>query len=69
MAIRHESEQHFELIIWIIFGMRVFDLYLKHIIVGEIGSFSLNITGHFIYLRGHFQSQFAMIELHQWFVY
>ena len=35
IAIPHESEQYFEIIPWIIFGVLVFDLYLKYIIVGR----------------------------------
>ena len=35
IAIPHESEQYFEVIPWIIFGVLLFDLYLKYIIVGR----------------------------------
>jgi hypothetical protein len=35
IAITDESEQYFEVIPWIIFGVLVFDLYLKYIIVGR----------------------------------
>ena len=35
IAISHESEQYFEIIPWIIFGVLLFDLYLKYIIVGR----------------------------------
>jgi hypothetical protein len=35
ISIPHESEQYFETIPWIIFGVLVFDLYLKYIIVGR----------------------------------
>ena len=35
IAIPHESERYFEVIPWIIFGVLVFDLYLKYIIVGR----------------------------------
>ena len=35
ITIPHESEQYFEVIPWIIFGVLVFDLYLKYIIVGR----------------------------------
>jgi hypothetical protein len=35
IAIPHESEQYFDVIPWIIFGVLVFDLYLKYIIVGR----------------------------------
>ena len=35
IAITHESEQYFEVIPWIIFGVLSFDLYLKYIIVGR----------------------------------
>jgi hypothetical protein len=35
IAIPHENEQYFEVIPWIIFGILVFDLYLKYIIVGR----------------------------------
>ena len=35
ITIPHESEQYFEVIPWIIFGVLVFDLYLKYIIVGK----------------------------------
>ena len=35
IAIPHESERYFEVIPWIIFGVLVFDLYLKYMIVGR----------------------------------
>jgi hypothetical protein len=35
ITIHHESEQYFEVIPWIIFGVLLFDLYLKYIIVGR----------------------------------
>jgi hypothetical protein len=35
ITIPHESEQYFEVIPWIIFGVLLFDLYLKYIIVGR----------------------------------
>ena len=35
IAIPHESEQYFEVIRWMIFGVLLFDLYLKYIIVGR----------------------------------
>src|SRR5918999_3010630 len=35
VRIPHESEQYFEAIPWIIFGVLVFDLYLKYIIIGR----------------------------------
>ena len=35
ITIPHESEQYFEVIPWLIFGVLVFDLYLKYIIVGR----------------------------------
>jgi hypothetical protein len=35
IAIPHEIEQYFEVIPWIIFGVLLFDLYLKYIIVGR----------------------------------
>jgi hypothetical protein len=35
LKIPHEGKQYFETIPWIIFGMLVFDLYLKYIIVGR----------------------------------
>ncbi len=35
IIIPHESEQYFEVIPWIIFGVLLFDLYLKYIIVGR----------------------------------
>ena len=35
LAIPHESEQYFEVIPWIIFGVLLIDLYLKYIIVGR----------------------------------
>ena len=35
IAIPHESEQYFEVIPWMIFGVLLFYLYLKHIIVGR----------------------------------
>ena len=35
VAIPHGSEQYFEVIPWIIFGVLLFDLYLKYIIVGR----------------------------------
>ena len=35
ISISHESEQYFEVIPWMIFGVLVFDLYLKYIIVGR----------------------------------
>jgi|SRR5215208_5306010 hypothetical protein len=35
ISIPHESEQYFETIPWIIFGVLIFDLYLKYIIVGR----------------------------------
>ena len=35
ITIPHESEQYFEVIPWIIFGVLSFDLYLKYIIVGR----------------------------------
>ena len=35
ITIPHESEQYFEVIPWIIFGVLVFDFYLKYIIVGR----------------------------------
>ena len=35
IAIPHESERYFEVIPWIIFGVLLFDLYLKYIIVGR----------------------------------
>jgi hypothetical protein len=35
ITIPHESEQYFEVIPWLIFGVLVFDLYLKCIIVGR----------------------------------
>jgi hypothetical protein len=35
LTIPHESEQYFEVIPWIIFGVPLFDLYLKYIIVGR----------------------------------
>jgi hypothetical protein len=35
IAITHESEQYFEVIPWMIFGVLLFDLYLKYIIVGR----------------------------------
>ena len=35
ISIPHESEQYFETIPWIIFGVLIFDLYLKYIIVGK----------------------------------
>ena len=35
LKIPHEGKQYFEVIPWIIFGVLVFDLYLKYIIVGR----------------------------------
>ena len=35
ITIPYESEQYFEVIPWIIFGVLLFDLYLKYIIVGR----------------------------------
>jgi hypothetical protein len=35
IAIPHESEQYFEVIPWIIFGVLLIDLYLKYMIVGR----------------------------------
>jgi hypothetical protein len=35
LKISHEGKQYFEAIPWIIFGVLVFDLYLKYIIVGR----------------------------------
>jgi hypothetical protein len=35
LRIPHEGKQYFETIPWIIFGVLVFDLYLKYIIVGR----------------------------------
>jgi hypothetical protein len=35
IRIPHEGKQYFELIPWIIFGVLIFDLYLKYIIVGR----------------------------------
>lgn len=35
VRISHEGKQYFEAIPWIIFGVLVFDLYLKYIIVGR----------------------------------
>jgi hypothetical protein len=35
LKIPHEGKQYFEAIPWIIFGVLVFDLYLKYIIVGR----------------------------------
>ena len=35
ITIPHESERYFEVIPWLIFGVLVFDLYLKYIIVGR----------------------------------
>ena len=35
ITILHESEQYFGVIPWIIFGVLLFDLYLKYIIVGR----------------------------------
>ena len=35
ITIPHESKQYFEVIPWIIFGVLLFDLYLKYIIVGR----------------------------------
>jgi hypothetical protein len=35
IRIPHEGKQYFELIPWLIFGVLVFDLYLKYIIVGR----------------------------------
>jgi hypothetical protein len=35
IIVPHESEQYFEAIPWIIFGVLLFDLYLKYIIVGR----------------------------------
>lgn len=35
LKIPHEGKQYFETIPWIIFGVLVFDLYLKYIIVGK----------------------------------
>ncbi|HEX5977662.1 MAG TPA: hypothetical protein VFY68_10315, partial [Nitrososphaeraceae archaeon] len=35
ITIPHESEQYFEVIPWIIFGVLLFDLYLKYKIVGR----------------------------------
>jgi hypothetical protein len=35
LRIPHEGKQYFEAIPWIIFGVLVFDLYLKYIIVGR----------------------------------
>jgi hypothetical protein len=35
ISIPHENEQYFETIPWITFGVLVFDLYLKYIIVGR----------------------------------
>src|SRR5918994_4667804 len=35
LRIPHESKQYFETIPWIIFGVLVFDLYLKYIIIGK----------------------------------
>ena len=35
LRIPHEGKQYFEVIPWIIFGVLVFDLYLKYIIVGR----------------------------------
>jgi hypothetical protein len=35
ISIPHESEQYFEAIPWTIFGVLLFDLYLKYIIVGR----------------------------------
>jgi hypothetical protein len=35
ITIPHESEQYFEAIPWVIFGVLLFDLYLKYIIVGR----------------------------------
>ena len=35
LRILHEGKQYFESIPWIIFGVLVFDLYLKYIIVGR----------------------------------
>ena len=35
IPIPHESEQYFEVIPWIIFGVLLIDLYLKYIIVGR----------------------------------
>ena len=46
ITIPHESEHYFELIPWIIFGVLVFDLYLKYIIVG--GDWKLLIKHHWL---------------------
>ena len=35
ITIPYESEQYFEVIPWIIFGVLLFDLYIKYIIVGR----------------------------------
>ncbi len=35
LKIPHEGKQYFEAIPWIIFGVLVFDLYLKYIIIGR----------------------------------
>ena len=35
LKIPHEGKQYFEAIPWIIFGVLVFDIYLKYIIVGR----------------------------------
>jgi hypothetical protein len=35
ITIPHENEQYFEVIPWIIFGVLLFDLYLKYTIVGR----------------------------------
>src|ERR671910_3239226 len=35
LKIPHDGKQYFETIPWIIFGVLVFDLYLKYIIVGK----------------------------------
>jgi hypothetical protein len=46
ISIPHETEAYFEIIPWIIFGMLIFDLYLKYIIVGR--NLKLLLTHHWL---------------------